>query len=75
MSTDLKDIMLFYIQIVVLSKCYLGILWNKPPPFSEIATLTPPLFRTFTISTTEYESLKDYYYEILRSTVKTAFKI
>ena len=33
MSTDLKDIMLFYIQIVVLSKCYLGILGNKPPVF------------------------------------------
>ena len=31
MLTDLKDIMLFYIEIV--SKCYLGILGNKPPVF------------------------------------------
>ena len=53
MSVDLKDVMLFYIQIVVLSKCYLGILGNKPPVFGDITSLTPPLFRTFTISKTE----------------------
>ena len=53
MSTDLKGIMLFYIQIVMLSKYYLGILGDKPPVFGEVASLTPPLFRTFTISKTE----------------------
>ena len=65
--------MLFYIQIEVLSKCYLGILGNKPPVFGEVVSLTPPLFRTFTISKTEYESLKDYYWEVLRSTIKADY--